>query len=223
MEEHVRNVYLFEAVKQCRFGLNAHAALLNVLARLFESPVVVDLDARNTLQNEVFRSLHSLLTHASNVSRLLWPALPRRTKGESNSHYAARVARHRRSTRASVLRSAAGLAQEHPLKSREIRDHLEHFDERLDHWAETSVGRSIAQDVIGGPNTITGLADEDMMRWYDPATHSLWFQGSQYEIRAITDGLMDVYDACTGVLASSGFVASLKLIEWNPKRPESAS
>ena len=221
MDEHVRNVYLFEAVKQCRYGLNAHEALQQVLARLFKTPVVVDVDTRNTLQNEVFRSLHSLLTHASNVSRLLWPAPQRSPKGKSNADYAARVAKHRPSVRATALRSAARLPEEHPLKSREIRDHLEHFDERLDRWAETSVGRNMAQDVIGGENMIPGLADEDMMRWYDPTTHSLRFQGAKYEIRPITDGLLDVYDACTRVLSMSAFQASLKLI--NPKPPDSSS
>lgn len=223
MEAHVRDVYLFEAVKQCRFGLNAHGGLENVLSRLFKAPAVSDFDTRNTLQNEVFRSLHSLLTHASNVSRLLWPAAPRRRKDESDSAYATRVAGHRPSARAAFLRAAARLAEHHPLRSREIRDHLEHFDERLDRWAETSVGKNIVQDLIGGPNAIAGIADEDMMRWYDPTSHSLRFQGSQYSIRTITDGLADVSDACTRVLTASGFVASLKLVEWNSPRSGSAS
>lgn len=178
---------------------------------------------RNTLQNEVFRSLHSLLTHASNVSRLFWPSPPRRRKGESADTYRSRIAGHCASARAAHLRAAVGLAEDHPLKSREIRDHLEHFDERLDDWAETSVGKSIVQDLIGGPNAIVGIADEDMMRWYDPATHSLRFRGSQYAIRTIVDGLAEVFDACTRVLASSGFGRSLKLIEWKPTPPVSAS
>ncbi len=221
MDDHVRDVYLFEAVKQAQFGLNAHGGLMNVLGRLRSGVETLDFATRNTLHNEVFRSLHSLLSHASNVSRLFWPAPPRRGKGETASAHASRIARHPQSRRAAFLRAAAGLGPQHALKSREIRDHLEHFDERLDRWAATSVGKSIVQDLIGGPNTISGIADEDMMRWYDPTTHSLRFQGAKYEIRAITDGLADVSDASTRVLASSGFGAALRLIEGNssPRSP----
>jgi hypothetical protein len=213
MDPHVRDAYLFEAVKQCRFGLNAHIALQQVLERLATGRQSLDFDTRNTLHNEVFRSLHSLLAHAGVVSRLLWTTPPKQHKNESVRAYDTRVARHRPSTRATLLRRAAGLPDEHALKSREIRDHLEHFDERLDRWAATSVSKNLVQDLIGGPNTMKGIADEDMMRWYDPTTHSLRFQGVQFEIAAIVVGLDDVSDACTRVLARSGFMSSLKLVE----------
>ncbi|WP_143738459.1 hypothetical protein [Erythrobacter colymbi] len=58
------------------------------------------------------------LQMAANVSRIFWP--PR--NGERGAH----------------LREITGLDEGHGLSDRRLRNHIEHIDERLDAWTETS-------------------------------------------------------------------------------------
>jgi hypothetical protein len=58
------------------------------------------------------------------ISKMLWPTSPRGKVAVQ----ASRVARGER------LRALLGIHGENPLESRKCRDHLEHFDERVDAW-----------------------------------------------------------------------------------------
>ena len=188
MEEHVETVFLSETEKQCEFAMNAVLGLNNVLERLNDP----QNPAHSTLQAEVFRAVHSFLTHASNVSRLLWPAPPRRYRKDSDNDNAKKLAAHAPSSRAKALRERMGLTPEHTLKSRRLRDHLEHFDERLDEWERTSVRKNYAQDLIGPKNMIAGLDATDMMRWFDNTNNHFYFRGEEYDLQKLADAVGDV-------------------------------
>jgi hypothetical protein len=166
--------------KQCRFALHAAGHLGSLLAErgsVFPS-------ALSEFTAEVFRTIHSLLTHASNISRLLWPGLPYRMKPERRDRMQSRSAR---------LREALALPEgDHPLRSRELRDHLEHFDERLDEWAATSEHHNLAQDIIGPPEALAGIKPTDRMRWYDPYTATFHFRGEVYSIQQVIDALNEL-------------------------------
>jgi hypothetical protein len=69
---------------------------------------------------DVFNAIRLALHFAASVSRIFWPP---RSAGES---------------RGARLRSLVGLSDDHYLKSRSLRDHMEHLDERLDTWTEVS-------------------------------------------------------------------------------------
>jgi hypothetical protein len=151
MESFIRDTYLREAATQCTFALNAGRGLNSVLPRLPEAARSEDQEKYRTLHAEVFRSIHSLLTYASNVSRLFWPAPPHRKRDESRASYRERCARDPKLMRGRDLRDALGLPEHgHTLRSRQMRDHLEHFDERLDDWQRTSQHRIIG-DFCGTP------------------------------------------------------------------------
>jgi hypothetical protein len=94
--------------------------------------------------------------------------------------------------RGAELRQALGLLDEHPLKSRKLRDHLEHFDERLDAWAVSSASRNFVQDCIGPAGAISGLDPTDQMRWFDPATDRILFRGEAFELRSMVEGLEEI-------------------------------
>ena len=167
------SVYLREADTQCRLVIGAVAALNNAMqVSSQERNGPTDWQRFEFIQGEVFRSLHSLLTHASNVSRLFWPPTG---KGE--------VAQ-KREERGRLLRQRVGLPDDnHPLKNRTLRDHLEHFDERIDDWRETSVRKNYVQDIVGPKGMIVGLEEEDMMRWYDPSQKRFIFRGEDFNIQ----------------------------------------
>lgn len=181
MDNFLQSVYVGEVKKQAIFSIHAILAL-NQALRALNDPRNTG-EQRKQLHAEVFRQTHSFLTHASNVSRLFWPPKLNRKRGESNEDYKQRVQFTRE--RGTKLRALFAITEQSPLKSRDLRDHLEHYDERLDHWSNTSQHRNICSDTIGPPNAIVGLAPTDMMRWFDPTTNSFLFRGESYALQPL--------------------------------------
>ena len=66
----------------------------------------------------IWRSIHGLLSAAANLSKLLWPASRDPVRRE----------------RGAWLRKELGIDDTSPMRARTMRDHLEHFDERLEDW-----------------------------------------------------------------------------------------
>ncbi|MFL6273930.1 MAG: hypothetical protein ACJ74G_01885, partial [Blastocatellia bacterium] len=137
-----------------------------------------------------FRAIHSFLTHTSNVSKLLWPPGTERRKNESEIQYHKRCEKDKRVARA--LSRAVELRQtlrlpddDHPLKNRTLRDQLEHFDERLDRWQETSSSHNYFQDYIGTQGSIVGASEGDIMRWFNPSTATFIFRGESYSLQEL--------------------------------------
>jgi hypothetical protein len=197
MDEHALHAYLREVGTQATFAYNALRGLDNAIARIDD----VDQAGATTLRAEVFRSIHSCLTHTSNVSRLLWPPPPRLKKGESQQELEARTPRL---ARANALRAALRLPDAgHPLESRTMRNHLEHFDERLDHWHSNSARRNIMQDYVGPFNAVGGLDIGDRMRSYDPTTGRLHFRDEEFDLVAIAQALEDLVKRVSEALSSA--------------------
>jgi hypothetical protein len=73
-----------------------------------------------------------------------------------------------------------------------LRDHLEHFDERLDHWERTSKRRNFVQDMIGPKNAIAGLEESDMMRWFDNSTLHFRFRGEEFDLQLLARSIEEV-------------------------------
>lgn len=181
MDDFLKSVYVKEVKSQAVFSINAILYLNEALRGMH----VVEGDGNDhkTLHSEVFRQTHSFLTHASNVSRLFWPPRLNKKKDESTEDYVKRAQFTK--DRGLKLRELFSLNDQSPLKSRELRDHLEHYDERLDHWSNTSKRRIICSDTIGPPNIVSGIEATDSMRWFDPTTNSFLFRGESYSLQPI--------------------------------------
>jgi hypothetical protein len=107
--------------------------------------------------------------------------------------------------RAVILQEALALANvEHVLKKRTLRDHLEHFDERLDHWQKTSINKNIFQDYIGPKGGVVGIDDADMMRQLDPTTGEFLFRGETYNLIHLADGAKDILGRTNQILIKEG-------------------
>lgn len=194
MDSFAKAVYASEIAKQCQFALGAIEQLNHALKALSESSGPQQ-QGRECFHNEVFRSIHSFLTHTSNISRLLWAPIPTRGNGESDEAYEARISAKLPVARALALRAAFGLPDDHVLKSRRLRDLLEHFDEKLDEWRTMSVHRNIVNDYIGPKNGIVGIVETDMMRWFDPSTNNFTFRGETFDLQALasaTDQMLPI-------------------------------
>lgn len=179
VDSFVLEVYLRELSTQCQFAMRAVGQVNTALS--------ADSDdvPQQTAHGEVFRGLHSFLTHASNVSKLLWPTSPWKRDDESEEEYERR--REHMKQRARKLREMLDVeeGEEHPLKDRQLRNHLDHYDERLDHWATTSERRNLVSDMIGPPDAIKGIEASDRMRTFDPGEGEFIFRGEHHDIQEL--------------------------------------
>jgi len=187
VDEFAKLIFVGELQKQCRFALNA-VGQINFCLKQLNSQGLAQEEG-SYFQSDVFRGIHSFLTHSSNVSKILWPGLPRREKNESAEHYKQRISGLKKVQRAVELRAELGLPERHVLSNRKLRDHLEHFDERLDDWEENSQNKNFVQDNIGPEDAIVGIAKTDMMRWFNPENNTFLFRGETFSLQNIVTAL----------------------------------
>lgn len=189
MDNFVKRVYVSEIKKQCQYALSAIHHLNHSLQQINNHNPNANSELYWHSHSEVFRQVHSFLTHASNVSRMFWPPTPKRKERETEANYQLRLSKNDKVARAIALKKEYQLDDDNPLKDRKLRDHLEHFDERLDHWRNTSINRIIVSDIIGPPNAIAGPAATDMMRWFDPSRNVFTFRGEEYDLQLIATAI----------------------------------
>jgi hypothetical protein len=123
-------------------------------------------------------SAQAFLLAVGNISRTLWPSERDHRGGRPVSV-----------SRANELRNHLGLAGRSPLTDRAVRNHLEHFDQGFDMWAERE--RKILADGEVGPTTqVPDL--KNRFRDYDPVGETLTFQGQRISLRELNNALDDL-------------------------------
>jgi hypothetical protein len=204
MELSIVRIYLGELNAQAKMAGHAFTALAINQDRMDTCTPESGRDY-SVLHSEHFRSAHSFLTHCSNISKLLWPPkIQEKTKPKACECRECKLCRSRFAQhRALTLRKAIGLdgKKEHVLQDRTLRDHLEHFDERLDKWQRTSKRRNYFQDCIGSPEIFfEGIDNGDMMRFLDPPTGDFVFQGKRYGLVSLMEGVDEVSSKISAVI-----------------------
>lgn len=77
------------------------------------------------------------------------------------------------------------------LKKRDPRNHLEHFDERLHVWFDSSTHHNIMDMSIGPSNMVSGPID--FMRFFNTDNFSFRFRNDEYEIKPMVKELQELY------------------------------
>ncbi len=140
-----------EIGRQARIALRAARALDEAAAR-----PQTDFDG-------IFGAIQAVLAAAGNASKLLWPGTPTRVIPD----------------RGQVLRERLGIPDDSPLRNRRIRNHLEHFDERLEAFFANG-DRSWSDIIVGSePGSRPDYPRTDYFRRYDPETDEVGFS---YEV-----------------------------------------
>lgn len=170
MDPGFERVYLTEIVLQSEYAI---VSALRVNA-LLQEHVAAAL---------VFRELYAFVSHAGGVSRVLWPPRIRDSAGASVAQ-----------ARGCHLRSVLNVADDHPLRSRTLRDHLEHFDERLDRWAQETTHAAVVDLHIGPTSVIggDGISKGDFLRAFDPRRKVFTHRGAEFDIQELataTEGI----------------------------------
>lgn len=165
MDDHILRIFLGEIQSQ----------ISSALMRAGEMEWALKQRSPNA---RFFAAAQAFLVHAAMVSKLFWP-----------SDQTARA-----KTRGRELRAVFGLGEDHPLSKRTLRNHLEHYDDRVDDWVERSRNRHIVIDMIGPPTAIGGSAidPEDLMRVFDPSTGVFWFRGEKFDIKEMASALQSL-------------------------------
>jgi hypothetical protein len=210
MDKHVLDVYLIELETQCLMAINATGVLNKIGAISSEDLDAMSAENKSGIDREHFRTIHSFLTHLSNISRLIWP--PALTSDRKCYCDKPRANGLTCSICVSRARSAQILAaldiqdDAHVIRNRTLRDHLEHFDERIDHWMQTSENKNYIQDYIGPKGGIAGFDESDMMRQYDLVSGEFTFRGETYSLVSLFAGLKDILSRTrAALLKSRGF------------------
>lgn len=142
-----------------------------------------------------FTHVESFVTHAAAVSRIFWPA----TKDKA--------LRPRADQRSEYLRSLLGIParnQGHRVEKHELRDHLEHYDERLDSWHDESPNKIYIGRIYGNSaGLVAGHDPKDVIEEYDPTTKIFKFRDKPYQLQDMHDGLKDIENRMYQYLATS--------------------
>lgn len=109
------------------------------------------------------------VTGAANMAKALW--------GQKQAHAEARA----------DLRASLGVQDDSPLRNVTMRNHFEHYDERIDRWDANSRDHNFVDRTIGPPEMIEGVDDLDRFRFFDPSTASVYFWGERFDLRPIAD------------------------------------
>lgn len=128
-------------------------------------------------RNEVDRiwcAVQGFLVGAANVSKLLWGS----GRSKSNGRKA--------------LRQSLGVPDESPLASRTMRNHFEHFDERLESWAKSSKTKNIIDSNIMSGRAISGFDSCAYLRNLDPKKWKLTFINETHDLAPVLEALRDL-------------------------------
>ena len=132
MEWRLRQLFIYEITQQCT--LVAAAAEDLATAEKVSGHIPSDelgnepYAVRKRAAAQLWLSVQSILVGAANISKLLWGSKKKRARERAE------------------LRAALEVHDDSPLNSAELRNHLEHFDERLERWfaedPEQTLGRA---------------------------------------------------------------------------------
>jgi len=127
---------------------------------------------------EVWGSIQSILVASANVSKILWPA------------------RKRYMARGKQLRKLLGVEDNNLLSNRTLRNHFEHYDERIENWFE-SKNSAVYMDSRIDPFEPTPFSPQQYFhRSYNPASRTLSFRNESIELTAVLAALTEIREKC---------------------------
>jgi hypothetical protein len=170
-------MFLRQLGRECEFALLALEDMQSNLQSSVRNPE--GSDARRRAVAGFWYSVDGFLMATGEISKAFWPPNP---KDESMGEAA--------KLRGKELRRILGVTNNSPLYDRRLRDHFEHFDERLDIWFFSSPHHNIVDDNIMPRKALRGVDFVDILRNYDPTTSTLYFMGDELRLGPMVEALV---------------------------------
>lgn len=128
---------------------------------------------------EYWSAIQSILIAASNVSKILWPI--------KKEHLA----------RGKHLRKLLEVDEDHLLSDRTIRNHFEHYDERIQNWLENNQS-SVYFDLEINPLELNPWSIPRFFhRSYNPPSKKLSFRNESIDLGEIITKLIEIRKKCS--------------------------
>ena len=140
--------------QQIEFQLKA---LLSAHSRLMAALEHDEMD-------EIWFAVDALLSAAANVSKALW--------GQGAATHAARR----------PLRDSLNVGDKSSLSNRCMRNHFEHYDDRLDEWWTKYPEHNMLDRNVMPIGAVSGINTLGMFRQLDPTTMEVIFWGDKFSI-----------------------------------------
>jgi hypothetical protein len=154
-------IFQRQVADQCRFTL-AGVPLINQV-----------LQGEGANQDQLWIGCQMFVVGSGNASKALW--------GEGRNREKISEARQ-------PLRESLDVDDASPLYSLELRNHFEHYDERIDRWWNNSPNHIHVDRIIGPPELISGVEDTDRFRVLDPTGPDgprIIFWGQTFDLQPI--------------------------------------
>lgn len=126
-------------------------------------------DEIKNINHNLWFNMQMFLVSAANVSKLIW-----------GTNYTDSM---------TLVKDLLEIKNDSALKSRRLRNHFEHYDERLINWDESSKHKNIVLDNIGPSNMIKGIDKKDIFRHYDNTKGVVTFRGETFNLVPIVKEL----------------------------------
>jgi len=164
--------YIHSMLFNTKSALKSIATLEYEFRNIPEECKLKDIESLNT--DSILNNFQNLVIQAGSISRYFWPI--------RKSH----------NWRGLKLRKIFGINEDSPLKSRGLRNAIEHFDERLDKYLEGDIVGIIFPHFVGPRPSQDGVPGHFFRAYYlDEGVFQIL--GESYEISSITSALLDVH------------------------------
>ena len=124
---------------------------------------------------ETWSSIQSILVATANVSKILWPTIKYKARGER-------------------LRQMLRVDDSNILSSRKFRNYFEHYDEQIDDWFRNQ-SSAVYTDLAMNPYLRGPFASKDH-RGYDSVNNTLIFRGESLDLGEVLMALEDILNNC---------------------------
>jgi hypothetical protein len=155
---------------------------LDIIADWIESLPNIDSEKLfdNISEDDILNNLQNVVIQGAALSRYCWPS----RQGENNEH----------KLRGEQIREALEMTDESPLKNRDLRNELEHFDEKLDSYLSNGVVGNIFPKYIG-PLPDKPEVPTHIFRAYYTNVGIFELLGKRYSIQPIADEIARIHQS----------------------------
>lgn len=162
-------------IESMLFNTAAAVTSVDAVAGTLEAVGRGDLALADVDEDALLNHLQNIVLQGAALSRYFWPVRP--------GHEA----------RGEHLREALGITDVSPLKNRDLRNALEHFDERLDRYLQANIVGYIFPRYVGTTPAKDGVPAHLFRAYFtDQGVFSLL--GREYEMQPLVDEIGRLHD-----------------------------
>jgi len=169
-------LFLWQVQTQCDFFFRA-TEQINVAMGTLSKAIGGENASADTIG--LFAGIQASLTAAANISKALW--------GQAG----------KRSDERKILRDRIGVLDDSPLRPSKMRDHFDHYDERLQRWWDLGQEPHHYIDMsIVTPGAIKfdpPIQPEDKFRVLEPLSMTMTFWGDEVPLREVYAEISRIY------------------------------